>query len=171
MHAHISRTKTRGTSMTHRSRNPRPQKDESCRLLGHFQKQTFACSSPHRSSYSPHHHRSTHLTHHSSRSSQSPSSPRSSPDHRTHGCENPQTSLNHHEPSPLAMTITISAALRRWLLEKGFEGYIKVAESPPHLDALDIAKKLNVDTGTNAMVRQKLSLSGLGEKHFDIAPT
>ena len=29
---------------------------------------------------------------------------------------------------------------------------------------------MNVDTVTNAMVRQKLSLSGLGEKHFDIAP-
>ena len=67
------------------------------------------------------------------------------------------------------MTIAISTALRRWLLEKGFEGYIKVAEAPPHPNALDIAKKLNVDTVTNAMVRQKLGLSGLGKKHFDIA--
>ena len=61
------------------------------------------------------------------------------------------------------------AALRRWLLEKGLEGYIKVAEAPPHPDAFNIARKLNVDTVTNAMVRQKLGLSGLGEKHFDIA--
>ena len=68
------------------------------------------------------------------------------------------------------MMIRISTALRRWLLEKGFEGYIKVAEALPHPNALDIAKKLNVDTVTNAMVRQKLGLSGLGEKHFDIAP-
>ena len=67
------------------------------------------------------------------------------------------------------MTIVISAALRRWLLEKGFEGYIKVAEAPPHPEASDIAKRLNVDTVTNAMVRQKLGLSGLGEKYFDIA--
>ena len=68
------------------------------------------------------------------------------------------------------MTINISTALCRWLLEKGLEGYIKVAEAPPHLDAFNIARKLNVDTVTNAMVRQKLGLSGLGEKQFDIAP-
>ena len=55
-------------------------------------------------------------------------------------------------------------------MEKGFEGYIRVAEAPPHPDAFDIAKKLKVDTMTNAMVRQKLVLSGLGVKHFDIAP-
>ena len=68
------------------------------------------------------------------------------------------------------MKIGICVALRQLLLEKDFEGYIKVAEAPPHPDAFDIAKKLNVDTLTNAMVRQKLSLSGFGEKHFDIAP-
>ena len=68
------------------------------------------------------------------------------------------------------MTISISATLRRWLLEKGSEGYIRVVEAPPHPDAFNIARKLNVDTVTNAMVRQKLGLSGLGEKHFDIAP-
>ena len=68
------------------------------------------------------------------------------------------------------MKIVISTALRRWILEKGFEGYIRVAEATPHPDAFDIAKKLNVDTVMNAMVRQKLVLSGLGEKYFDIAP-
>ena len=67
------------------------------------------------------------------------------------------------------MKIVISTALRRWHLEKGFEGYIKVAEAPPHPDASNIAKKLNVDTVMNTMVRQKLGLSGLGKKHFDIA--
>ena len=68
------------------------------------------------------------------------------------------------------MTINISTALRRWLLEKGLEGYIKVAKAPPHPDAFNIAQKINVDTVTNAMVQQKLGLSGLGEKQFDIAP-
>ena len=68
------------------------------------------------------------------------------------------------------MTITISAALPRWLLEKGFEGYIRVAEAPPHPEALDMAKKLNAHTIMNATVRQKLGLSGVGEKHFEIAP-
>ena len=52
-----------------------------------------------------------------------------------------------------SMTINISTALRRWLLEKGLEGYIKVTEAPPHPDAFNIAQKLNVDTVTNAMVR------------------
>ena len=67
------------------------------------------------------------------------------------------------------MSIVISEALRKWLLEKGFEGYIKVAEAPPHCDALEIAKKLNVITVTNATVRKKLRLWAIGEKHFDIA--
>ena len=69
------------------------------------------------------------------------------------------------------MPVPIFTALRRWLLEKGFEGYIRVAEAPSHLDALDIIKKLNVDTVTNATIRKKLDLSAIGEKHFDIPPT
>ena len=69
------------------------------------------------------------------------------------------------------MLITISAALRRWLLEKGFEGYIKVVEAPTHPDALEIAKKLNVDITTNATFQKKLDLSTNGEKHFGIPPT
>ena len=68
------------------------------------------------------------------------------------------------------MTIVIFAALRRWLLEKGFEGHIRVVEAPPQPEAFNIAKKLNVDTVTNATVRKKLGLSAIGEKHFDIAP-
>ena len=67
------------------------------------------------------------------------------------------------------MTIVIPSSFRRWLLEKGFKDYIRVAEALPHPEACNIAKKLNVDTITNATVRQKFGLSGLGEKHFDIA--
>ena len=171
MHAPTPRSRTRGTNMAHRSRNPRPQKDESFRFSGHFPKPTHACISPRRSSRSPLHHRSAHCAHYSSRPSRSPSSPHSSPDHRTCGGEHPSTSLKIPEPSPLPMTITISAALRRWLLEKVFEGYIRVAEAPPHPEALDMAKKLNANTITNATVHQTLGLSSLGEKHFEIAPT
>ena len=69
------------------------------------------------------------------------------------------------------MPVPISAGLHKWLLEKGFEGYIRVAEAPSHPDALDIAKKLNVDTVTNATIRKKLDLSATGEKHFNIPPT
>ena len=67
------------------------------------------------------------------------------------------------------MPITISTALRRWLREKGFEGYIRVAETPSHPDALEIAKKLNVDMMTNSTIQKKLGLSTNGEKHFDIS--
>ena len=68
------------------------------------------------------------------------------------------------------MLITTSVALRRWLLEKGFEGYNKVVEAPSHPDALDITKNFNVDTLTNASIRKKLNLSANGKKHFDIPP-
>ena len=48
---------------------------------------------------------------------------------------------------------------------------MRVAEAPSHPDALEIAKKLNVDTVTNSTIRKKLGLSANGEKHFDISPT
>ena len=68
------------------------------------------------------------------------------------------------------MPITISTVLRRWLLEKRLDGYIKVAEAPTHHEALEIAKKLNIDPVTNATIRKKLDLSSFGKKHFDIPP-
>ena len=68
------------------------------------------------------------------------------------------------------MPINIYAALRIWLLEKGFEGYIKVADVPAHPNALEITKKLNVDTVTNATISKKLDISANGENHFDIPP-
>ena len=53
----------------------------------------------------------------------------------------------------------------------GFKGYIQVAEAPPHPDAQEIARKLNIDTVTNASIRKKLGLTATGEKHFEIPPT
>ena len=61
------------------------------------------------------------------------------------------------------MTIEISLALRERLHDKGLEGYIRVAEAPPHPDAHEVAKKLNVDTITNASIKKKIGLSGSGE--------
>ena len=61
------------------------------------------------------------------------------------------------------MPINISAALRRWLLEKRLKGYIQVTEAPTHPEALEITKKLNIDTVTNATIQKKLDLSSLGE--------
>ena len=42
---------------------------------------------------------------------------------------------------------------------------------PPHPDAQDIARKLNIDRVTNASIRKKLGLSVSDEKHFEIPPT
>ena len=52
------------------------------------------------------------------------------------------------------MPITISAALRRWLLEKRLDSYIKVVEALAHPEAFEIVKKLNIDTVTNATTRR-----------------
>ena len=155
--------------MTHRLRNPRYQKRDT------YTNPSYSRQSIHHASvYSPHPHRPSHraslLSPHTHRTSQSsppnhtsidhshsalqpnsPVLPQSSPDHRAHRRAS-QHEL-HQDHSIRSMTINISTALRRWLLEKGLEGYIKVAEAPPHPDAFNIARKLNVDTVTNAMVR------------------
>ena len=65
------------------------------------------------------------------------------------------------------MPTPISSALRRWLLEKGFEGYIQVTEVLAHPDTQEIAKKHNVDTVMNVNFRKKLGLTTTGEKHFE----
>ena len=135
---------------THRLRNPRYQKRDTY---------IYSRQNIHHSSvYSPHLHRPSHrtsllspYTHRTSQSSppnhialdlsalqpNPPVLPQSSPDHRTHR----HTSRHelHQDHATRSMTINISTALRQWLLEKGLEGYIKVAEAPPHPDAFNIA--------------------------------
>ena len=149
MHAQTSRARTRGTTMAHRPMNPRPQKEENRRFSAQYRNQP---SNSHRSHRSPH----------------SPSSPSY---HRAQVRHSQHTSPTIHESHPPTMSIPISAALRRWLVEKRLDGYIKVVEAPPHPKALDIARKLNIDTVTNTSIRKKLDLSSLGERHFEIPPT
>ena len=60
------------------------------------------------------------------------------------------------------MPITISAALRIWLLEKRLDVYIKVAEASADPEDLEISKKLNIDMVTNATIRKKRYLSSIG---------
>ena len=48
------------------------------------------------------------------------------------------------------MPIKVSMELRQWLQDHGLGGYIKVAEAPPHPNALDIGMKINIDRLTNA---------------------
>ena len=61
------------------------------------------------------------------------------------------------------MTIIITSALRKWLMDHDLQGFIQVAEAPAHPNALEMASKLNIDTLTNSMVRKKLALSNTGE--------
>ena len=128
--------------------NPKSQKEENRRFSAHYRKHNQAFCSP--------------------RSPRAPHSPRSLAFHRHHGSRNlgaltPNNSS--HDPCHGTMPIPISSALRRWLMEKGFEGYIRVAKAPPHSDAQKITKKLNVDTVMNANIRKKLGLTALREKH------
>ena len=128
---------------------PSSRKEEASHFSAHFRKSSQIVCSPrsHRSSHSPCHHRSS-----TARTFPLKRSPRSS------------------QPVPKDMTIDISPTLRRWLHDKGLAGYIRVAEAPPHTNVQEMARKLNIDTITNASIRKKLGLSRTGEHHFEIAP-
>ena len=139
--------------MAQRSMNPRPQKEEKRRFSTHYKKHSLALTS----SLSPRSHRSSH-------------SPRSLLDLRARISQTQQSPPSTRDSTSPTMSITIFVALRRWLLEKRLDGYIKVVEAPVHPDALEIAQKLNIDIVTNATIRKKLDLSSFGEKHFDIPP-
>ena len=69
------------------------------------------------------------------------------------------------------MTILITSTLRNWLTDNGLQGFIQVAEAPPHPNALEMVSKLNIETLTDSMVHKKLGLSSMGERQFDILPT
>ena len=163
MHTQVRKTRTRVATMSHRLMNPKTQKQGNIRFSAHYRKLPKVFCFP-RSSRSP---RSLH-------SPCSPYSPCSLAHHKNHAQRNPRASPVQqvlHELGTFTMPITISAVLSRWLLEKGFEGYIRVVEVPPHPDAQDIARKLNVNAMTNASIRKKLGQFGTREKHFEIPPT
>ena len=82
--------------------------------------------------------------------------------HRFLSLVDPQRSRspNHHH---LEMPTIITITLRIWLADRGLQGFIKVAEAPPHPNATEIASKLNIETLTDSMVRKKLSLDITGE--------
>ena len=66
------------------------------------------------------------------------------------------------------MTIIIMSALRKWLTKRGLEGFIQVAKPPTHPNAIEMARKLNIDMLAKSMVRRKPRLSSTRERHFDI---
>ena len=69
------------------------------------------------------------------------------------------------------MPTIITTALRNWLTENGLQGFIKVAEAPPHPNATEIASKLNIETITDSMIRKKLSLDNTGERKLEMVPS
>ena len=42
---------------------------------------------------------------------------------------------------PSEMTIIVTSAFRKWLTDHGLQGFIQVAEAPPHPNALEMASK------------------------------
>ena len=73
-------------------------------------------------------------------------------------------SHNSHTHHLSEMPTIITTALRNWLTQNGLQGFIKVAEVPPHPNATEIASKLNIETITDSMLRKKLSLDSTCER-------
>ena len=69
------------------------------------------------------------------------------------------------------MPTIITTALKTWLAETGLQGFIRVAEAPPHPNATEIASKLNIETITNSMIHKKLSLDSTGERQLEMVPS
>ena len=68
------------------------------------------------------------------------------------------------------MPIIITTALRNWLTENGLQGFIQVAEAPPHPNATEIASRINIATITDSMLRKKLNLDCTGERQIEMVP-
>ena len=68
------------------------------------------------------------------------------------------------------MPIIITTALRNWLTENGLQGFIQVAEAPPHPNATEIASRINIGTITDSMLRKKLNLDCTGERQIEMVP-
>ena len=140
MHIFQERENTRIHTMIRKLMNPNSQKEDNKRFSVHHRKHSQALCS-----------------------SRSPLSPPSLCHHRWISLQSLLPNCSPHASCQDDTMIIISPALRQWLNEKGFEGYIRVAEAPPHPDAHEVAKKLNVDTITNASIKKKIGLSGSGE--------
>ena len=69
------------------------------------------------------------------------------------------------------MPTIITTALRNWLTKRGLQSFIKVAEAPPHPNAIEIASKLNIETVTHSMICKKLSLDSTGERQLEMFPS
>ena len=116
--------------------------------------------------------RQTSYSHHSLSSSRSSlSSTLSAPRTSLRAPSLPE-SHSQHSPSYLSeMPTIITTALRNWLTENGLQGFIQVAEAPPHPNATEIASKLNIETITDSMIRKKLSLDSTGERQLEMVPS
>ena len=104
-------------------------------------------------------------SHRSLSSSRSLSSPLS---RKTPSLPESYSSHAHHLSE---MPTIITTALRNWLTKNGLQGFIKVAEAPPHPNATEIASKLNIETIIDSMLRKKLSLDSTGERQLEMVPS
>ena len=68
------------------------------------------------------------------------------------------------------MLTIITTALRNWLTENGLQGYIQVAEAPPHPNVTEIASRINIETITDSMLRKKLNLDCTCEWQLEMVP-
>ena len=68
------------------------------------------------------------------------------------------------------MPTIITTTLRNWLTENGLQGFIQVAEAPPHPNTTEIVSKLNFERITDTMIHKKLSLDSTGERQFEMVP-
>ena len=84
--------------------------------------------------------------------------------------------INHHRQSPPLpslqnydlsieeelMPIVVSDNLRQWLIDKGLQGYLKVADADTHPRATKILQRIDVAKITNKQVRHILNLKREG---------
>ena len=69
------------------------------------------------------------------------------------------------------MPTIITTSLRNLLTENGLQGFIQVAEAPPHPNATEIVSRLNNETITDSMLRKKLNLDNTSEWQLEMVPS
>ena len=117
-------------------------------------------------------HRQTSYSHHSLISSCSSLSTTISAPRSSLRAPSLPESHNQHSPFHLSeMPTIITTALRNWLTENSLQGFIQVAEAPPHPNATEIVSRLNIETIIDSMIRKKLSLDCTGKRQLEMVPS
>ena len=99
------------------------------------------------------------------------SSTHSTPTIPTRAPPSAQPHSQHATAQYFEMPTIITTALRNWLTENGLQGFIQVAEAPPHPNATEITSRINIETITDSMLRKKLKLDSTGERLLEMVPS